>query len=77
MGRLFQYASPGDGSLYVVGVFSGALTGIARGFFGLLMMRSVTALAFIPKRDCSAAGVASGALLGARGASSASIRCVK
>ena len=45
MGRLFQYASPGDGSLYVVGVFSGALTGIARGFFGLLMMRSITALA--------------------------------
>ena len=44
MGRLFQYASPGDGSLYVVGVFSGALTGIARGFFGLLMMRSMTAL---------------------------------
>ena len=45
MGRLFSYASPGDGALYFLGVLSGGLTGVARGFFGLLMMRSITALA--------------------------------
>jgi len=45
MGRLFSYITPGDGPLYFFGVLSGGLTGVARGFFGLLMMRSITALA--------------------------------
>ena len=45
MGRLFSYATPGDGSLYALGVLAAGLTGVARGFFGLLMMRSITALA--------------------------------
>ena len=44
--RLFKYATPGDGPLYFFGVLSGGLTGVARGFFGLLMMRSITSLKF-------------------------------
>ena len=44
MGRLFSYATPGDGKYYFLGVVSGGLTGIGKGLFGLLMMRSMTAL---------------------------------
>ena len=45
MGRLLTYISPGDGKYYVLGVVCGGLTGIGKGLFGLLMMRTMTALA--------------------------------
>ena len=44
MGRLFSYTTPGDGKYYVLGVLCGGLTGIGKGLFGLLMMRTMTAL---------------------------------
>jgi len=45
MGRLFKSTGQGDGILYFVGIVSGGMTGIGKGMFGLLMMRSITAVA--------------------------------
>ena len=44
MRRLFQHISPGDGKYYVLGTVCGGLTGVGKGLFGLLMMRTMTAL---------------------------------
>ena len=44
MRRLLSHITPGDGKYYVLGVVCGGLTGIGKGLFGLLMMRTMTAL---------------------------------
>ena len=45
--RLMRMAPAGDGKLYGIGLVCSAITGVGKGFFGLLFMRSLTALASV------------------------------
>jgi len=58
MGRLFSFAKPGDGKLYTFGILAGGITGIGKGAFGLMMMRTVTALSPPDPDDMFAESVA-------------------